>query len=197
MKKIKNIQKEKLIYSKPKYIILIILNIILLFFLTVILLTCMTFRYYIKSSEIPKALGKIILEEIKIEQDDGSKKSIAEYMLEEFSHDDRVSQEEIQEILEDGTFSDYIILAVEQYNHYLADGGELPELDTNNLKYPIKLLNKKLESVMYKYMYKSKTGFFLRIAVSIWIEIILAILMLLLLAWLIIIQVYTSDAADR
>ncbi|MDE5737418.1 MAG: hypothetical protein K2H93_03540, partial [Oscillospiraceae bacterium] len=178
--KIPKIKKEKAMHSKhskTKYILLLILNMILLFFMVTILLTCMTLRYYIKSFAVPKAIAKIIVEEIKFEQFDGYEKSIAEYIADEFIQDEQVSAEEIEEMIQNGTFSDYIMLAVEQYNQYLAEGGELPVLDENNLKYPVKILNQGLED----FIYKGKIGFVLRIAISIWIQIILAICILLLL----------------
>ncbi|MBD5143665.1 MAG: zinc ribbon domain-containing protein [Ruminococcus sp.] len=177
--KIPKIKKEKAMHSKhskTKYMLLLILNIIVLFFLVTMLLTCMTLRYYIKSFAVPKAIAKMIVEDIKIEQSDGYETSIAEYLANELIQDEQVSAEDIEEMIQNGTFSDYIMLAVEQYNQYLAEGGELPELDENNLKYPIKILNNRLED----FIYKGKIGIVLRIAISIWIQIILAICILLL-----------------
>lgn len=154
--KTKNIKKEKANYSKLKYIIFLILNIILLFLVTTVLLTCMMLRNCIKSSDIPKAIGKVILEEIKIEQDDGSEKSIPEYIADELIQIEQVSEEDIEElmqrIIENKIFSDYIIFA------------------------------------LCEDIYNGKIVLFIHIAVSLWIEILLAILMLLLLAWLIIIH---------
>lgn len=214
--KAKKARKENKIYGKLKYILLTALCAIFVFLLTTVFLTCLTLRYYIKTSAIPKAVGKVVLEEIQIAQPDGSELSIAQYILDEFIQDERIRTEDVQEIIENGTFSDFAVVAVEQYNQYLANGGEFPEIDPeefvtlleenadliyektglrflepdkqklrDNLEYPIQTLNETLESCMYH----GVIGFFLRIAVSLWVEIVLAVILLLLLVWMIIIHV--------
>ena len=215
MKKNKEKTVQK-VYKTPKYICLTILCIFLTLILTTFLLTCMTLRYYVKTAAIPEAVTAVAIEKIQIPQSDGSKKSVAEYILDEYVQDERVTVEDVEKVLEDGTFSDFAGALIERYNTYLADGGTFPEIDSDefislveensdliydktglrfldpdkkklkqNLSNPLEFVNHMLES----YMYKGVKGFFLRLAVSVWSQVLLIVLMCAVLAWLIVIHI--------
>ena len=209
-------EKKEIVYSTKKYILLTILAVFGVFVLTSLLLTCMTLRYYLETAAIPQAVASVVLENVQVSQPDGSEKSLAQYILDEYIQDDRITVEEVQEVLHEGTFSDFATVLAEKYNQYLTEGGEFPEIEAQefialleentdliyektglrfldpdkqklkeNLNHPLDTLNHMLES----YMYKGVKGFFLRIAVSFWVEIVLALLMGALLAWMIIISI--------
>ena len=207
-------EKKEIIYSTKKYILLTILAVLGVLVLTSLLLVCMTLRYYIKTSAIPQAVEAVALENIQVSQPDGSEKSLAQYILDEYIQDDRITVEEVQEVLHEGTFSDFAGVLAEKYNQYLTEGGDFPEIEAQefvtlleqntdliyektglrfldpdkkklkeNLNHPLDTLNHALES----YMYRGVKGFFLRTAVSLWIEILLALLLCALLVWMILI----------
>ena len=207
-------EKKEILYSTKKYILLTVLSVLGVFVLTSLLLICMTLRYYVKTAAIPQAVEAVVLENIQVSQPDGSEKSLAQYILDEYIQDERITVEEVQEVLHEGTFSDFAVILAEKYNQYLTEGGEFPEIEAQefvqlleentdliyektglrfldpdkkklkeNLNHPLDTLNHVLES----YMYKGVKGFFFRMTVSFWIEIVLALLLGLALAWMIII----------
>ncbi|MDE5754468.1 MAG: zinc ribbon domain-containing protein, partial [Oscillospiraceae bacterium] len=132
--------------------------VISLLIVSCVLLICMTLRYNINSPAITTALAKVILQEIRFPQADGSEKSISEYMFDELR--DNISEQNI-EILNDRL-----------------------------LEYSGKLVNQKMLSAI-----PGKKGVLLRVAVSVWIEILLGILMILLLAWMIQIRIRSGKSA--
>ncbi|MDE5769703.1 MAG: hypothetical protein K2H82_10000, partial [Oscillospiraceae bacterium] len=138
---------ETKVYGKFQSGLFTVLSVISLFVVSSVLLICMTLRYDINSPAIPAMLAKVILQEIRIPQADGSEKSISEYIFDEFLENGNISEQNIEKILNDGL-----------------------------LKYSGKLLNQKILSAIH-----GKTGVLLRAAVSVWIEILLGILMILLL----------------
>ncbi len=215
-KALQKTEKKEIVYSMPKYILFTILCILSILLLTALLLSCMTLRYYVRTAAIPQAVEAVVLENVRISQPDGSQKTLAQYILDEYIQDDRISVEEVQEVLHDGTFSDFAAALAEQYNRYLADGGQFPEIDSQefvalleenadliyqktglrfldpdkkklqqNLNHPLTLVNKILES----YLYKGPKGFLLRTALSLWFQILLILLMIAALAWMIVIHI--------
>lgn len=160
-------------------------------------------------------MESVVLENVKVQNSDGEEVSLAQYILDEYIQDDRVSVEDVQEILHSGTFTDFAAALTEQYNQYLADGGEFPEIDAQefisvleqnadiiydktglrflepdkeklkeNLNHPLYLLNKTLES----YMYKGVKGFFLRLSLAFLTQIVLVLLLTGLLVLMILIH---------
>jgi len=209
-------KKIRKIYRTPEYILWTILSVILTFLLTSLLLLCMTVHYYVKTAAIPEAVAAVAMENIQIPQSDGTEKTLAEYILDEYVQDERVTVEDVQEVLENGTFSEFVGTLTEQYNHYLADGGTFPELDADEFvelleenadliydKTGLRFLDpdkKKLKEnldhplnalnkILESYMYKGTGGFFLRLAVSFQTQIVLIVLMIAALVWMVIIHI--------
>ena len=207
-------EKKEIIYGMKKYIFLTLLAVLGVFVLTSLLLICMTLRYYVKTAAIPQAVESVVLENVQVSQPDGSEKSLAQYILDEYIQDDRITVEEVQEVLHEGTFSDFAAVLAEKYNQYLTEGGEFPEIEAQEFvtlleqntdliyeKTGLRFLDpdkKKLKEnlnhpldtlnhALESYMYKGVKGFFLRIAGSFWAEILLILLLGAALAWMIII----------
>ncbi|MDE6087424.1 MAG: hypothetical protein K2G25_03465 [Oscillospiraceae bacterium] len=153
-------KSEMKIYGKFQSGLFTFLSVISLFVVSSVLLICMTLRYDINSPAIPTALAKVILQEIRIPQADGSEKSISEYIFDEFLENGNISEQNIK-ILNDRL-----------------------------LEYSGKFLNQKMLSVI-----PGKKGVLLRAAISVWIEILLGILMILLLVWMIQIRIRSGKFA--
>ncbi len=209
-------QKQKTFWSMKKYILLMILCVICVFFLASGLLMSLTLRHYVKTAAIPEAVETIVLKNVKVYGKDGTRKTLAEYILDEYIQDNRVSVDEVQEVLNQGTFTDFIVKLTERYNQYLADGGEFPEIDAQEfidlleenadliyektglhflapdkekLKNNLNQPLKLLNTVLAHTMYKGVKGFCLRTAVSFWIQPVLIILLTGAFVWMLMIQI--------
>ena len=217
-------QKQDKIYSMKKYILFTLLCTCSIFLLTAWLLICMNLHYYVKTDAIPQAVESVMLENIKIQNPDGEEVSLAQYILDEYIQDDRISVEEVQEILHNGTFTDFAAALTEQYNQYLAKGGEFPEIDAQEFvsaleqnadiiydKTGLRFLDpdkKKLKenldhpltlvnNTLESYMYKGVKGFFLRLSLAFPTQIVLVLLLAAALIWLILIHIRSMKKIGR
>lgn len=160
-------QKNLRLYGKFQSGLFTVLSVICLFVVASALLLCMTLRYYLKSTAIPEAVAKIMIQEIRIPQADGSEQSISEYIFDKFLESGNVSVSE-------------------------QDAGKILDKILNDSlpKYSGKFLNETILDAI-----KGRTGILLRVAVSVWIEILLGILMVLLLVWMIQIRLRSGKSA--
>ncbi|MDE7122567.1 MAG: hypothetical protein K2O42_10470, partial [Oscillospiraceae bacterium] len=89
---VKTEQKIK-VYGKFQSGLFTVLSVISLLVVCSVLLICMTLRYEINAPATTTALAKIILQEIRIPQTDGSEKSILESISDELG--DKIDKENL------------------------------------------------------------------------------------------------------
>lgn len=200
---------------KEKKTLQVVLLSILCFILTVLLgtgvLVTVSARRTLQERVLTAAVEKLPLEEIGFE---GS--SAAQFILDEFIADERVSVENVRRVMQEGTFSAFAAELMDQYNHYLTDGGEFPELNAEQFVQLIEengalileetgleflepdkqLLRENLEAplkawngLMRESLHKGISGFSARATVSLWLPITFGVLLLAVLVWMIVFYV--------
>lgn len=204
--------------STAVVVLLSILCFILVMCISQILLTAFTMRRYAEKRTIPTAVSRISLKDIVLQDDEGNASSAAEYIMDHYVMDDRVTLQNIENLLEQGSFTDFASTLTEQYNNFLLGQGEFPKLKAEDfvtlieqnqnliynetglqfLEQDKQKLQENLDEVFAEFnpvlersMNKGATGFLVRSMFSVWMEIVLAVLLVLLLIWMICI--YASN----
>ncbi len=129
--------KEKSVYTMPKFLLLSFICLLLTFSVTSGLLVSLTTWRALRYNELPNAVASVHLEDITIEKNENEKESLAQYILDNFVKDDRITAEQIQKILESGDFTTWAGWMVGKYSDYLSDANneksEFPELSEEDI----------------------------------------------------------------
>ena len=185
--------------SKPKYILFMILDILLIVLLTVLLITGISLRKNVQKEAFQKSV-----ETVKSEQ---NQKALAEYVSKNFVQDERISTEAIQNIIQKGTFLEFANKQAMRYEYYLSGKEKIrPELTAEQIADLIqensdliyseislrflepdreKLINR-LESPLNSL--NDSLGL-LKALASVWLEVILILLLAGTFAWMIFIHI--------
>lgn len=204
--------------NKSKNNIAVVLLSILCFILTMILtsalLGTLTLRRYAINRTIPTAVSKISLKDITVRDDSGKNFSAAEYIMIYYIKDERVTLENIENLLEKGSFSDFAYTLAEKYNRFLLKEGDFPELKAEDfvelieqnedliyqetglefLEPDKEKLRKNLDDtfqilnpVLDRSLNRGVSGFMVHSLFSVWLEAVLAVLLAGILVWMIFI----------
>ncbi len=183
-----------------------ILCVILIILLGSGLLASVSMRRASQEKLLTAAAEKLPLSEISIDNT-----SAAEFILNEFVQDERVTAEQIEKVMEEGTFSGFIADLAKKYDLYLDGSGTFPTLSADDLVGLIeenhalilqetgleflgpdkeKLRNNAVPIVDgWNSLDKGITGFAVKSSVSVWQPVVLGILLMAVLVWMIIFYV--------
>jgi hypothetical protein len=206
--------------KKKKSTVSVVMLSILCFVLTLLLsagvLSCTTLRLMALNNSVPEAVQIIPLEELPVQCADGTQVTLAQYILDNYVEDDRVSVEQVEELLQDGTFSLFTGELTQQYNDYLLGNGDFPEITAEDIVQLItenedlifektsleflepdkQKLRKNLEEpltdcnqTLRSMMQKGVRGFAVRSIFSVWLIITLGVLLLAILIWMLVFYV--------
>lgn len=114
-------------------VLLSILCVVLTLCLGTQLIATLTAHFYVKRGSIPQAVRSVSLDRLEIEEGNGQRKSAAQYILDHYVQDDRVTVDNVERVLRDGTFTDYAGDLVAQYNDYLRGEADFPELTADSV----------------------------------------------------------------
>lgn len=194
-----------------KVVLLSILCFILVLVLGSGLLVSLTMRQTAQEKAFSAAAEKLPLAEIGMDDE-----TVAQYILDEFIQDERVTIENVQTVMQEGTFSAFVAQLTEQYNTYLLEGGEFPKLseedfvhlieenadliyaetglefldpDKQKLRDNLAPMVEDWNLTAERSMHKGVSGFAARASVSLWLPITLGVLLLILLIWMIVFHV--------
>jgi len=185
-------------YSKPKYILLMISDILLTVLLTMLFITGISLRKNVQKEAFQKAVETI--------QADKNQKALAEYVSKNFVQDERISTEAIQNIIQKGTFLEFANKQAMRYEYYLSGKEKIrPELTAEQIADLIQensdliyseISLKFLEPDREKLISRLESPFnslnsslgLLKALASVWLEVILILLLAGALAWMIFIH---------
>lgn len=201
--------------TREKKTLQVVLLSILCFILTALLgagvLITVSARRTVQERVLTAAVEKFPLEEISL-----TDTSAAQFILDEFIADERVSVENVQRVMQEGTFSAFAAELMDRYNAYLTDGGEFPQINAEQFVQLIEenealileetgleflepdkqLLRENLEipleawnRLMTESLHKGISGFTVKAGVSLWLPITLGVLLLAVLIWMIVFYV--------
>ncbi len=192
-------------------ILLSILCFVLISVLGTGVLTSLSMRRAAKERVLTAAVEKFPMEEIAL-----TDSSAAQYILDEFIADERVSIENVERVMQDGTFSAFAAQLMDKYSAYLTDGGELPQIDPEDF---VRLIEENQELIrqetgleflapdkqklrenleaplnawntaMHESLSKGISGFTIKASVSLWLPITLGVLLLGIMVWMVIFYV--------
>jgi len=129
-------EKEKQIYRMPKFLLLSSLCLVLTFVATSSLLVSLSVWGILQRNELPNAVASVHLENVTVDINETQKESLAQYILDNFVKDDRITAEQIEKILQSGDFTQWAGWMVSKYSDYLANHGEkttFPELNEEDI----------------------------------------------------------------
>ncbi len=188
-----------------------ILCFLLVMVLSAALVGQLTLRHCAGNALLPKAVAEVPIADITVDN-----RSVAQIIYDEFVADERVSVENVERVIEQGTFSAYAEEVAAAYNRYLLGEGEFPQLEAEEIVTLIdenaeliyaetglrfldadkEKLRTNLEGTLADYnrtlengMHKGVNGFAVRSAFSLWLPIVLGVLMLLLLIWMFVLYI--------
>ncbi len=191
-----------------------ILCFVLVLICTLALVIAVSARHCVTTRALPEAVAASSFAELNI-----GGRTAAQIVLEDFIADDRVTLEDVEHLMEEGTFSEYGADLVGRYNTYLAEGGEFPQLNVNEFVLLIEQnedlilertgleflepdkekLRANLSASIDSYNQELKQsvgsgigGFGARAAVSVWLEVVLGLVLIALLVWMIVLYVRRS-----
>lgn len=203
--------KNKKKYGKPKFVLLNVLCFVLVMVLGTSLMASLSLRYTVQEELLPVTAKQLPLSEIPVNDS-----TAAQFILDEFIQDERVSVENVQKVMEDGTFSTFLAELTERYNTYLREGGEFPQVQSEEF---VKLIEENADLIYAETglrfldadkqklrenlsepisewnaaaeqsMHKGVSGFAVKASVSLWLPIVLGILLLAVMVWMIVIYV--------
>ncbi len=117
--------KERTQGSRFGIVLLSILWVILTLVCSTLCVSCFVLYRTAQNDTLSKAVGDIF----DSKQSSDLRSGVAEYILDEFVGDERVSLENVERLLGDGTFGEFAEEIIADYNRYLKEGGEAPTLD--------------------------------------------------------------------
>lgn len=188
-----------------------ILCFVLVSLCSMLLITSLTMRHCAVNKALPKAVAEVPLAELTV---DG--RTAAEIVYEDFVADERVSIENVERVMEEGTFSAYAESLASEYNRYLLEGGEFPQLNADELVALIdenadliyqetglqflapdkQKLRDSLNSTLPAYnqmleknLHQGVSGFAVRSGFSLWLPIVEGAVLLLLLIWMVVLYI--------
>ncbi len=191
-----------------------VLCFVLVLVCTLLLVLAISARHCVTNRAVPAAMSETSFAQLQI---DG--RTAAEIVLEDFVADDRVTLEDVEQLMEEGTFSEYAANLLSRYNTYLMEGGEFPELSANDFVLLIEQnedlilertgleflepdkekLRANLSASLDSYNTSLRQsvgsgigGFGARAMVSVWLEVVLGVILLALLIWMIVLYVRRS-----
>lgn len=186
-------------YSKPKYILFMILDILLIVLLTVMLITGISLRKNVQKEAFQKSVETM--------QTEKNQKALAEYVSKNFVQDERISTEAIQNIIQKGTFLNFADSHAVQYQKYLSGEEKMrPELTAEQIadliqensdfiysEISLRFLEPDREKLVSRLESPLKAlnhslGL-LKALASVWLEVILILLLAGALAWMIFIHI--------
>ncbi len=207
--------------TREKKTLQVVLLSILCFILTALLgtgvLLTVSMRRAAKERVLTAAVEKFPLEELMLENS-----SAAQHILDEFVADERVTLENVQRIMENGTFSGFAAEIMDEYNSYLVDGGVFPQIepeefvrlieenealileetglefldpDKQKLRENLEQPLKAWNIAMEQSLHKGINGFTARATVSLWLPVTLGVFLLAILVWMVIFYVRGSFRA--
>lgn len=190
-----------------------ILCFILTWILTVNLMGIILLRQYALHRAVPAAVSEIVLKDVTVRDEDGSISTASEFIMENYVEDDRVTLQNIENILDQGSFTDFAATKAEQYNRFLLGESEMPVLeadefvalieqnqdliyretgleflepDKEKLRSNLDAVFSRLNPSLDRSMNKGISGFALRSLFSVWLEVTVGVLLLLILAGMIV-----------
>lgn len=194
-------------------VLISILCFILTWILTTNLMGILLLRQYAVERAVPAAMSEIVLKDVTVRNADGSISTASEFIMDNYVEDDRVTLQNIENILDQGSFTDFASTKAEQYNRFLLGEGEMPVLeaeefvalieqnedliyretglqflepDKQKLRTNLDMVLSGLNPVLDRTMNKGISGFAFRSLFSVWLEVVLGILLLLVLIGMII-----------
>ncbi len=128
-------KKEKSVYNMPKFLLLSFLCLVLTLVTTTGLLVSLTSWRMLRYNELPNAIASVHLEDVTVDTDGDEKESLAQYILDNFVKDDRITVEQIENILQSGDFTKWAGWMVSQYSNYLSadDTSAFPQLNEEDI----------------------------------------------------------------
>ncbi len=198
-------------YGKPKFVLLSSLCFLLVMLLSILLMVSLSLRIMVQEKRLPTAVGQVELAKLPVND-----KTMAEYVLDHFIQDERVTVENVQTVMEEGTFSAFLTELTERYNTYLTEGGEFPQLseedfvrlieenadliytetglefldpDKQKLRENLAPMVEEWNLTAARSLHKGVSGGAVKATISLWLPIVLGVLLLLLLVWMIVIHV--------
>ena len=192
-------------------ILLSILCFVLIVLLGAGVLTSLSLRRAAQERVLTAAVEKFPMEEITV---NGS--SAAQFILDTFIADERVSIENVERVMQEGTFSAFAAEIMDRYNAYLTDGGELPKINPDDF---VRLIEENQELIrqetgleflapdkeklrenleapldawntaMRESLSNGISGFTIKATVSLWVPIILGVLLLGIMIWMVMFYV--------
>ncbi len=192
-------------------VLLSILCFVLIALLGAGVLTSLSLRRAAQERVLTAAVEKFPMEEITV---NGS--SAAQFILDTFIADERVSIENVERVMQNGTFSAFAAEIMDRYNTYLTDGGELPKINPDDfvrlieenealileetglefLEPDKQKLRENLEQplkawniAMEQSLHKGINGFTAKATVSVWLPVTLGVFLLAILVWMVIFYV--------
>ena len=213
---------EKKRMHPARAVLLTVLCVVLTLCLgTGLLSTCLT-RSYVKRGSIPSAVRAVSLADLEVQEENGQRKSAAQYILDHYVQDDRVTPENVERVLRDGTFTDYAGDLVAQYNDYLRGTADFPELtadsvvglieenevlireetglqfldpDKEKLRQNLEQPLDEANRVLEHSLYVGVSGISARAQAKLWPTIVYSILLLAVFLWLVTIHVRWKGSA--
>ncbi len=198
-------------YGKPKFVLLSSLCFLLVMLLSILLMVSLSLRIMVQEKQLPAAVGQVELASVPVNDT-----TMAEYVLHHFIQDERVTVENVQNVMQEGTFSAFLTQLTERYNTYLTEGGEFPQLseedfvrlveenadliyaetglefldpDKEKLRENLAPMVEEWNQTAVRSLHKGVSGGVVKATISLWLPIVLGVLLLLLLVWMIVIHV--------
>lgn len=97
---------------------------VLAFLLTLLLLCCISVRQHVMRNDLPKAASAVMLDRVTVKNASGASVSLARLITEDYIADPGIGEEQMKTVLREGTFHYLLGDKVNEYNAWLAAGGE-------------------------------------------------------------------------
>ncbi len=89
------------------------------------LILSISLRYIVNKNLLVKTVENVNLCEIEVENDSGKKVKLDQYIYDEFIDDERITVENVDNVLNDPFIKDFIIEKIEGYQKFFMDEGEM------------------------------------------------------------------------
>lgn len=167
------------------------------------LLVSLSVRHASQEHLVSAAMEKLPLEELQIDST-----TSAEFILKEFIQDERVTEEQVRTVMQQGTFSGFAADLSERYESYLNGNGAFPQLHAEDL---VGLIEENQDLILretgleflepdkvklrdnaaplvsaWNRLDKGIEGMAVRSAASVWLPVVLGLLLMAVLVWMIV-----------
>ncbi len=196
-------------YGTARVVCFSILCVILTFVLTSALLGSVSM--HLMTKQVPEAVDAVKLEELSVPLTSGEEVPMAKFIHDTYIKDDRITEQQIETILKEGTFTQEAADLIGEYSAYLQDPSkEFPEVtddrilaaleankaliqqqtglymtakDQEKLRENLQQPLDNLNKTLDSTLHRGTSGFAAQAAVSLWTVAILGILLLVVFVW--------------